>query len=225
MEHEEFLGSLTSAWLGEERRAAPRESLLEKVERAGPEATRAYLEPIIEHYQGLVVHMPQAAEMAEALSRLHAELDGAACARVEELYAQHMETVRAELGHLEVRVTYSPWVDNLKAQLQAFVRGQQLRGPILEALAELEEQFALNRALNQESERALGSRADETARKVFGLSERGYAGGLQASRLVMESLEARDLEGVGEGLRALNEAFSLLTQAKELCERTSRREV
>lgn len=224
MEDEEFLGSLTSAWLGEERRAAPRESLFEKVVRLGPEAMRGELDPIIDHYDALAVYLPEATELADALDTLREKLDEPSCSRVEELYARHAETVRSELAQLEVRVTYSPWVDGLKAQLQAFVRGQQPRAPILEALAELEEQLAVNFAKNDASTRALGSQADETSRQVFALSARGYGEGGVAARELALALERRDIEGAGEALRALNDAFSYLTQAKELCQLYARRE-
>lgn len=224
MEDEEFLGSLTAAWLGEERRAEPRESLRARIARLGPEAVRSQLGPLIDHYDALSEYLPEAAEMADALAELSEKMDAASCARVEELYARHLATVREELQFLELRVTYSPWVDTLKAQLQAFVRGQQLRAPILEALAGLEQEMAQNQASNEAAARSLGSRADENSRQVIALSAQGYDGGRAAARAMRDALQERDLEGVGQALRDLNEAFSKLAQVKALCDLYTRRE-
>ncbi len=224
MEDEEFLGSLTSALIGEEREPAVRETLFQKVTRLGPDVTRAELAPLIDYYDTLSGYLPEANDFADALVELSEKLDADSCARLEELYERQAETVRAELRHLEVRVTYSPWVDALKSSLQAFVRGERPRAPILEALADLENQFDLSYAKNRASVQAMGTNADDTTRKVFALSEQGYAGGHRASRALTVALEGRDIAAVGEALRALNEAFSQLTQAKELCELYSRTE-
>ncbi len=221
MEDEEFLGSLTSAWLGEERRSAPRETLLEQIARRGPDAMRAEIEPLVDYYDELASYLPEAGEIAEALVDLLDNLSGdaaPACARLQELHARHAEVLRAELGCLEVRPSYSPWVDSLRAQLQAFVRGQQTRAPIYEHLAELEQLFSASLGQNQSNARQLGSRASEATRKVLELSEQGYSRGHSATRALIAALERRDLEAIGEGLRALNQAFSYLTQARELCE-------
>lgn len=221
MEDEEFLGSLTSAWLGEERRAAPRETLLEQIARRGPEAMRAEIEPLVDYYDELAGYLPEAGEIAEALVELLDNLAGdaaPACARLQELHARHAEVLRAELGCLEVRPSYSPWVDSLRAQLQAFVRGQQSRAPIYEQLAELEQLFSASLGQNRANARQMGSRASEPTRKVLELSEQGYARGQSATRALIAALERRDLEGIGESLRSLNQAFSYLTQARELCE-------